>query len=67
MCTIDYRLVRKSYREILSGYSERSRNLIRFGHTHCWIRDSDGKLNGMGTVVDKLYQLNCEAVCCEKA
>ena len=42
-------------------------NLIKFGHTHCWIRDSDGKLNGMGTVVDKLYQLDCEAICCEKA
>ena len=43
-------------------------NLIKFGHTHCWIRDSDGKLNGMGTVVDNLivmlfavrkHQLQC--------
>ena len=42
-------------------------NLVRFGHTRCWIRYYNGKLTGMGTVCDKLYQLDCEAFCCEQA
>ena len=29
-------------------------NFMKFGHSRCWIRDSDGKLNGMGTLVEKL-------------
>ena len=37
-------------------------NLIKFGHSRCWIRDSSGKLCGMGTMVNKLYQLDCEAI-----
>ena len=27
---------------------------IQFGHFRCWIRDSEGKLNGMGTLINKL-------------
>ena len=42
-------------------------NFVKFGHSRCWIRDSNGKLTGMGTMVDKLYQLDCEALCSEQA
>ena len=41
-------------------------NFVKFGHSCCWIRDSNGKLTGMGTVVDKLYQFDCEALCSEQ-
>ena len=37
-------------------------NFLKFGHSRCWIRDRDGKLCGMGTMVDKLYQLDCEVI-----
>ena len=37
-------------------------NLIRFGQCRCWIRDDSGRLYGMGTLEDKLYKLDCEAV-----
>ena len=37
-------------------------NMVKFGHTRCWIRDVKGKLCGMGTHVDKLYQLDCETI-----
>ena len=37
-------------------------NIIKFGHSKCWIRDRNGKLRGMGSLVDKTYQLNCEPV-----
>ena len=40
---------------------------IQFGNSCCWIRDSDGKLNGMGTLVEKLYQLDCETITSEQA
>ena len=40
------------------------RNLLKFGHSCCWIRDSSGELTGMGTMVDKL---DCEALCSEWA
>ena len=36
-------------------------NLIKFGHSRCWIRDKIGQLRGMGTMVNKLYQLDCVA------
>ena len=39
-------------------------NFIKFGHSRCWIRDSDGKLSGMGTL---LYQLDCETITPEQA
>lgn len=29
-------------------------NFVKFGHSRCWIRDSDGKLCGIGTLVDNL-------------
>ena len=37
-------------------------NSIKFSHSKCWIRDRDGKLRGMGSLVDKVYQLKCEPV-----
>ena len=42
-------------------------NVLKFGHSRCWIHDSSGQLTGMGTMVDKLYQLDCEALCSEQA
>ena len=32
-------------------------NFIGFGHSCCWIRGSDGKLNGMGTLIDNCINL----------
>ena len=29
-------------------------NFITFGHSRCWIRDNDGKLHGMETLVDSM-------------
>ena len=40
-------------------------NIVQFGHSRCWIRDGNGKLHGMGSLVDKLYQLDCEPVSME--
>ena len=33
---------------------------VKFGQSHCWIEDANGKLCGMGSIIDKLYRLNCE-------
>ena len=33
---------------------------IEFGPQKCCIRDEYGKLHGMGSLVDKLYQLDCQ-------
>ena len=41
--------------------------LVKFGHSRCWVRDKDGKLCGMGRMVDKLYQLDCEVIHSETA
>ena len=41
-------------------------NVVKFGHSRCWIRDSNGKLCGMGSLVDKLYQLDCEPASTEQ-
>ena len=38
-------------------------NQIKFGQEKCWIRDRNGQLYGMGTLVGKLYQLECEVRC----
>ena len=38
-------------------------NHVKFGQERCWIRDSSGQLYGMGTLVEKLYQLDCEDQC----
>ena len=35
-------------------------NYVKFGGSKCWIRDGNGKLCGMGSLADKLYQLDCE-------
>lgn len=35
-------------------------NTVKFGRTRCWIRKNDGELLGMGSLTDKLYQLDCE-------
>ena len=42
-------------------------NIVRFGRSRCWIRDQEGKLHGMGSLVDKLYHLDCEPVSVEHA
>uniref|UniRef100_A0A1X7U1E6 CCHC-type domain-containing protein n=1 Tax=Amphimedon queenslandica TaxID=400682 RepID=A0A1X7U1E6_AMPQE len=42
-------------------------NTIRFGKTNCHIPDSKGKLVGMGSLADKLYYLQCEAMIREQA
>ena len=42
-------------------------NFIKFGHSKCWIRNQKGKLCGMGSLVDKLYQLDCEHTTIEYA
>lgn len=38
----------------------RKGNIVKFGRSRCWIRDQTGKLYGMGSLIDKLYQLDCE-------
>jgi len=35
-------------------------NHIRFGKSRCWILDSSGKLCGTGSLIDKLYRLDCK-------
>ena len=37
-------------------------NVVNFGHSKCWIRDGSGKLKGTGSLVNRLYQLDCEAI-----
>ena len=34
-------------------------NTVKFGETRCWIRSKYGTLMGMGTLVNKLYYLDC--------
>ena len=34
-------------------------NTVKFGETKCWIRSKCGTLMGMGTLVNKLYYLDC--------
>ena len=36
-------------------------NQVKFGEKKCWIRNNKGKLCGMGSLVEKLYQVNCES------
>ena len=40
---------------------------IKFGQSRYWIWDTNGKLHGMGTLVDNLYWFDCEAVHTEAA
>ena len=42
-------------------------NTIKLGHSKCWIRDRNGKLHGTGSLVDKMYQLDCQPVSMECA
>ena len=42
-------------------------DIVKFGRTRCWIRRRDGKLLGMGSLANKLYQLDCEPVTMEHA
>jgi hypothetical protein len=42
-------------------------NVVLFSATKCWIRNSRGNLCGMGTLQNKMYQLNCEPVLQEHA
>ena len=37
-------------------------NVVRFGNEKCWIRNVNGKLIGMGSLVNKLYKLDCEPI-----
>ena len=37
-------------------------NTVEFGDTRCWIYDRDGKLLGMGSLVKKLYYLDCRTI-----
>ena len=40
---------------------------IKFGESRCWIQNKNSKVCGMGFLVDKLYQLDCEHVTVEGA
>lgn len=42
-------------------------NIVKFGRSRCWIQDRNGKLYGMGSLVGKLYQLDCEPAPTENA
>ena len=35
--------------------------IVQFGHSCCWIKNSAGKVVGKGRLVNRMYQLNCEA------
>ena len=37
-------------------------NVIKFRGNKCWISDASGKLRGTGSLVNKLYKLDCEEV-----
>ena len=37
-------------------------NVVKFGGDKCWLRDANCVLRGMGTLLDKMYQLNCESL-----
>ena len=39
-----------------------SKENVKFAATKCWIRNSKGKLCGMGSLKDKMYLLNCEPI-----
>jgi len=42
-------------------------NTVKFGNNSCWIHDRNGKLLGIGSLVDKLYYLKCNATIQEHA
>ena len=45
------------------------RQCCAFGKSRCWIRSKSGRLDRMGSLIGKLYQLDCESVpgCKEQA
>ena len=42
-------------------------NTVKLGHSKYWMQDRNGKLCGMGSLVDKMYQLDCQPVSMECA
>ncbi len=42
-------------------------NVVKFGRSRCCIRDRTGKLSGMGSLLNKLYQLDCKPAVGEQA
>ena len=42
-------------------------NIVKFGQSRCWIRNRTGKLYGMGSLVNNLYQLDCAPNITERA
>ena len=37
-------------------------NIVKFRGDKCWLRNANCVLRGMGTLVDKMYQLTCESL-----
>ena len=37
-------------------------NIVKFDNDKCWVRSAKGTLIGMGSLVDRVYKLNCEAL-----
>ena len=37
-------------------------NSVKFGNSKCWIHDRNGKLLGMGSLMQKLYYLDCKTI-----
>ena len=35
--------------------------IVQFGHTRCWLKDSNGVVRATGTIRNKLYELDCES------
>ena len=42
-------------------------NTVKFGQSRCWIRRRNGSLDGVGTLVGKLYHLECEPLVPEES
>ena len=36
--------------------------IVQFGHTRCWLKDSNGHVRAMGTLEKMLYYLDCEPI-----
>ena len=41
-------------------------SIVKFGRFRCWIRNRNGDLCGMGSLVGKLYQLDCKPTITEQ-
>ena len=42
-------------------------SVVRFEQSKCWIRNKLGRLKGMGSLVGKLYHLDCEPLAEKRA